>query len=156
MPFMSNLDKILEKYPFVQRDNLIPILQEIQDEYGYLSEETIIKVGKYLNMPTAKIFGLASFYHHFRFNITGKYHIKICNGSSCHVNSNILIIKELKKKLGIRDDEVTKDGLFSLEETTCIAACGEGPVMAINDKYYTNLTIEKVTKIIDSYKSLEE
>jgi NADH:ubiquinone oxidoreductase subunit E len=153
---MSNLDKILEKYPFVQRDNLIPILQDIQDECGYLSEEAIIKVGKYLNLPTAKIFGLASFYHHFRFNITGKYHIKICNGSSCHVNSNMLIIKEIKKRLGIRGEEVTKDGLFSMEETNCIAACGEGPVMAINERYFTHLSIEKVAEIIDSYKSLEE
>ncbi|HAF29238.1 MAG TPA: NAD(P)H-dependent oxidoreductase subunit E [Bacteroidales bacterium] len=153
---MSNLDKILEKYPFVQRDNLIPILQDIQDEFGYLSEEAIIKVGKYLSLPTAKIFGLASFYHHFRFNITGKYHIKICNGSSCHVNSNMLIIKEIKKRLGIRGEEVTKDGLFSMEETNCIAACGEGPVMAINERYFTHLSIEKVAEIIDSYKSLEE
>lgn len=153
---MLNLDEILEKYPFVQRDNLIPILQEIQDEFGYLSQDAIQKVGKYLNMPTAKIFGLASFYHHFRFKSRGKYHIKICNGTSCHVYANGLIIKEISKKLGIRDNEVTKDGLFSLEETTCLAVCGEGPVMAVNDEYFTNLTIEKVNKIIDSFKSREE
>lgn len=65
---MADFEKILEQYPFVQRDNLIPILQEIQDNYGYLSEEAIVKVGRYLKMPTAKIYGLASFYHHFRFN----------------------------------------------------------------------------------------
>jgi len=153
---MPNLDEILEKYPFVQRDNLIPILQDIQDECGYLSEEAIVKVGKYLDLPTAKIYGLATFYHHFRFSDKGKYHIKICNGTSCHVNANILIINELEKKLGIKDEEITKDGLFSLEETTCMAACGEGPVMAVNDKYFTNLTIEKIAEIIDSYKSMEE
>ncbi len=153
---MPDLDEILEKYPFVQRDNLIPVLQDIQDEFGYLSEEAIVKVGKYLNLPTVKIYGLATFYHHFRFIAKGKYHIKICNGTSCHVNSNILIINELEKKLGIKDEEITKDGLFSLEETTCMAACGEGPVMAVNDKYFTNLTIEKVAEIIDSYKSMEE
>ena len=153
---MPNLEEILEKYPFVQRDNLIPILQDIQDECGYLSEEAIVKVGKYLDLPTAKIYGLATFYHHFRFNDKGKYHIKICNGTSCHVYSNILIINELEKKLGIKDEEITKDGLFSIEETTCMAACGEGPVMAVNDKYFTHLTIEKVAEIIDSYKSMEE
>ncbi len=153
---MPNLEEILEKYPFVQRDNLIPVLQDIQDEFGYLSEEAIVKVGKYLNLPTVKIYGLATFYHHFRFIAKGKYHIKICNGTSCHVNSNILIINELEKKLGIKDEEITKDGLFSLEETNCMAACGEGPVMAVNDKYFTHLTIEKVAEIIDSYKSMEE
>lgn len=153
---MPNLEEILEKYPFVQRDNLIPVLQDIQDEFGYLSEEAIVKVGKYLNLPTAKIYGLATFYHQFRFIAKGKYHIKICNGTSCHVNSNILIINELEKKLGIKDEEITKDGLFSLEETTCMAACGEGPVMAVNDRYFTDLTIEKVAEIIDSYKKLEE
>lgn len=153
---MPNLEEILEKYPFVQRDNLIPVLQDIQDQFGYLSEEAIVKVGKYLNLPTAKIYGLATFYHHFRFIAKGKYHIKICNGTSCHVNSNILIINELEKKLGIKDEEITKDGLFSLEETTCMAACGEGPVMAVNDRYFTDLTIEKVAEIIDSYKCMEE
>lgn len=153
---MPNLEEILEKYPFVQRDNLIPILQDIQEEFGYLSEEAIIKTGKYLNLPTVKIYGLATFYHHFRFIAKGKYHVRVCNGTSCHVNSNTLIINELEKKLGIKNEEITKDGLFSLEETTCMAACGNGPVMAVNDKYYTDLTIEKVAEIIDSYKSMEE
>lgn len=153
---MPVLEEILEKYPFVQRDNLIPILQDIQDEFGYLSEEAIVKVGKYLNLPTAKIYGLASFYHHFRFYVRGKYHIKICDGTSCHANSNILIIDELEKILRIGNEEITKDGMFSLERTTCMAACGEGPVMAVNDKYYTNLSIESVAKIIDSYKNIEE
>lgn len=153
---MQALEEILEKYPFVQRDNLIPILQDIQDEYGYLSEEAIVKVGKYLNLPTVKIYGLASFYHQFRFNVKGKYHIRVCNGTSCHAKSNLLIIDELEKTLGIKNEEITKDGMFSLEETNCIAACGDGPVMSINDKYYTNLSIDNVAKIIDSYKSLEE
>lgn len=153
---MPEFEKILEKYPFVQRDNLIPILQDIQDEYGYLSEEAIVKVGKYLKLPTAKIYGLASFYHHFRFTKKGKYHIKICNGTSCHANANILIIQKLEKLLGIKNDEVTKDSLFSLEESTCMAACGNGPVMCVNDEYYTHLTIEKVKMVIESYKRLEE
>ena len=153
---MPKLEKILEKYPFVQRDNLIYILQDIQEYFGYLSEDAIVKVGKYLNLPTAKIYGVATFYNQFRFNAKGKYHIRICNGSSCHVNLNVLILDELKKMLEIDNEGITKDGLFSLEETTCMAACGMGPVMAVNEKYFTNLTIEKITEIIDSYKSMEE
>lgn len=153
---MSRLDEILERYPFVQRDNLIPILQDIQDEFGCLSEEAIVKVGKYLNLPTAKIYGLASFYHHFRFIKKGKYHIKICNGTSCHANGNTLILNELEKKLGIKSDEITKDETFSLEESTCMASCGYGPVMMVNEKYYTKINLDRIGEIIDFYKSLEE
>ena len=153
---MSELDTILENYPFVQRDNLIPILQDVQDEFGYLSEEAIVKVGRYLDMPTSKIYGLATFYNQFRFEAKGKYHIRICNGASCHVNSNALIIDELQKRIGIKNNELTKDGIFSLEETVCMGACGFGPVMSVNDKYYTKLNIRKLAEVIEFYKNLEE
>ena len=153
---MTRLDEILDKYPFVQRDNLIPILQDIQDEFGCLSEEAIVAVGKYLNLPTAKIYGLASFYHHFRFIPNGKYHIQVCNGTSCHANENALILNELEKQLGIMNNEVSKDGVFSLEETNCMASCGYGPLLKINEKYYTQVNIDQVTEIINYYKSLEE
>ncbi|NOQ25064.1 MAG: NADH-quinone oxidoreductase subunit NuoE [Bacteroidales bacterium] len=153
---MPNLEEILEKYPFVQRDNLISILQDVQSEFGFLSEEAVVKVGKYLDLPTSKIYGVATFYHHFRFKTKGKYHIRVCNGSSCHVNLNSQIIREIEKRTEVKNEEVTKDGLFSLEETTCMATCGEGPVMAVNEEYFTNLTIKKVAEIIDSFKRLEE
>ncbi|MBI9053754.1 MAG: NAD(P)H-dependent oxidoreductase subunit E [Bacteroidales bacterium] len=145
------IESILEKYPFVQRDNIIPILQDIQKNYGFLSEESIIKVGKYLNMPTSKIYGLATFYNQFRFEAKAKYHIRICNGTSCHINSNLIIINEIKKRLGIENGGITKDGLFSLEETTCMGACGLGPVMAINERYYTEVNVNKIPEIIEYY-----
>ena len=153
---MQDLDKILDKYPFVQKDNLISILQDIQDDCGYLSEEAIVKVGRYLDMPTSKIYGLASFYHHFRFNPKGKFHIKICNGTSCHANANVLILKEIENKLGIKPNQTTKDGLFSLEETSCLAACGNGPVIQINEEYFADLNVKRVMQIIDSFIKMEE
>jgi len=153
---MPEIDQILEKYPFVQQDNLIPILQEIQDEIGYLSEEAMVRVGRYLNVPTSKIYGLATFYNQFRFEAKAKFQIKICNGTSCHVKSNILILKEIEKKLGIKVGEVTRDKMFSLEETTCMGACGIGPVVAVNDKFFTRLTINKINKLLDSYLINEE
>ena len=154
--FMTKIETILEKYPFVQRDNIIPILQDIQQAFGYLSEESIVKVGKYLIMPTSKIYGLATFYNQFRFEAKAKYHILICNGTSCHVNSNILIINELKKILSLESGEKTKDGLFSFEETSCMGACGIGPILAVNEKYYTNMTVEKLGGIIEFYKNNEK
>ena len=153
---MSELDTILENYQFAQRDNLIPILQDIQEVFGYLSEETIVKVGKYLDIPTSKIYGLATFYNHFRFLPKGKYHIRVCNCSSCHVNNNVLLINELQKKLKIGNGEISKDGIFSLEETTCMGACGFGPVLSVNDKYYTKMNLQKLADVISFYKSLEE
>ncbi len=153
---MLEVDKILENYPFVQRDDLIPILQEIQDEIGFLSEDAIDQVGKYLNIPTSKVFGLATFYNQFRFEAKGKYHIRICNGASCHANANTLIMNELQNKLGIKSGEITKDGIFSFEETTCMGACGFGPVLAINSKYYTRVDVKKLNEIVKFYINLEE
>ena len=153
---MTKIEAILEKYPFVQRDNLIPILQDIQQAYGYISEESIVKVGKYLIMPTSKIYGLATFYNQFRFEAKAKYHIRICNGTSCHVNSNVVIINELEKILAVKNGESTKDGLFSIEETSCMGACGSGPVLAVNEKYYTKMTIEKLSEVIEFYKNYEK
>lgn len=150
---MIEIESILEKYPFVQRDNLIPILQEIQEEYGFLSEQSIVKVGKYLNMPTSKIYGLATFYNQFRFETIAKYHICICNGTSCHVNSNTRVIKEFKKLLNIDVGEITKDGNFGLEEVSCMGACGLGPVVKVNDTYYTSVGIKQVAEIIDYYSN---
>jgi len=152
---MAEIESILEKYPFVQRDNLIPILQDIQKVYGFLSEESVVKVGKYLNMPTSKIYGLATFYNQFRFEAKGKYHILICNGTSCHVNSNAVILKEFFKLLGIENGGITKDGLFSLEETSCMGACGLGPVVLVNSDYYTEVSVRKVSEIIDYYMNNE-
>ncbi len=153
---MTEIETILEKYQFVQRDNLIPILQDMQDAFGFLSEEAIVKVGKYLDIPTSQIYGLATFYNQFRFEPQGKYHIRICNGASCHVHSNAILIKELQKQLGIKDKEITKDGTFSLQETTCMGACGSGPVLSVNDKYYTQVNLNRLTEIIKYYKNLEE
>ncbi|HSH51494.1 MAG TPA: NAD(P)H-dependent oxidoreductase subunit E, partial [Bacteroidales bacterium] len=128
---MQKIEKILDQYPFVQRDNLIPILQKIQHTFGYISEEAIVKVGNYLKMPTSKIYGLATFYNQFRFTPKGKYHIKVCNGTSCHVNGNHLMIKEIEKILGIKNGENTTNNKFSLEMTSCMGVCGIGPVMAV-------------------------
>jgi iron-hydrogenase subunit gamma len=153
---MPEVEKILENYPFVQKDDLIPILQEIQDEIGFLSEDAIVKVGKYLDIPTSKVYGLATFYNQFRFEAKGKYHIRICNGASCHANTNSLILNELYKKLGLKNGEITKDGIFSFDETTCMSACGFGPIMAINDKYYTKVDVKKLNEVIEFYMNLEE
>ena len=146
------IDKIIEKHPNLTRDVLIPIMQEIQDEYGYLSQEAILILSKRFKLPPSKIYGLATFYNQFRFQQKGKYHIQVCNGSSCHLTASHKIIKEIKKDLQIDDGETTRDKKFSLEILPCIGACGQSPVIAINNEYFTKLNISKLKEILHFYK----
>lgn len=145
--------EILNKYGEAGRDSLIPILQEIQDNEGWLSEKSLTEVGQHLNLPVSKIYGVATFYNQFRFQPKGKNHIQICRGTACHVLGSSNVQTELEKILKIKTDETTKDGLFSLEVVACIGACGLAPVISINGKFYAKVTAESVKEIIESYKS---
>ncbi|MFW5820994.1 MAG: NAD(P)H-dependent oxidoreductase subunit E, partial [Bacteroidota bacterium] len=130
---------ILKEFPNINRDSLIPILQKVQDEYGYLSEESVNQIGKYLDLPTIKVYGLATFYNQFRFTPPGKYHICVCDGTACHLEGSGKILKEIEKILDIRDGKTSRDGLFSLEVFSCIGACGHAPVISVNGKFYPKI-----------------
>ncbi len=149
------IDEILENYSFGQRDNLIQILQEIQETVGYLTEDAVTRVGKYLNLPTSKIYGLATFYNQFRFEPHGKYHIQLCRGTACHVSGSAEVLLQLHKELGISEGQITRDGLFSIELLACIGACGQAPVISINGEYYTGVTSEKVKPLIQLFRNKE-
>jgi NADH:ubiquinone oxidoreductase subunit E len=146
----DQVEKILDKHPGARRDKLIPILQEIQDCFGYLDEETIKKVGKHLKLPTSKIYGIATFYNQFSFVPKGKYHIRICQGSSCHVNGGVKFIGEIEKILGLKHGETSRDGLFSFEITACMGACSRSPVIEINDEFYALIDSAALRKTIES------
>jgi len=152
---MEKITKIIEKYPFVRRENLIPVLQDIQDEFGYLTEEAIRELGECLELPTSKIYSLATFYSKFRFVPKGKFHLKICRGTSCHLKGSTHLINLITERLNLKDGETTKDGNFSLEVVTCMGACDFGPVLAVNDKYYTSVDEDKLNEVIDYYTDLE-
>ena len=152
----DSLLTILESYPDKGRDQLIPILQDIQAELGYLSEEAMIVVGKHLTLPTSKIYGVATFYNQFRFEPTGKYHVQICRGTACHVLGSSSVLEELQKNLKIKAGQTTRDGLFSIEVVACIGACGLAPVIAINGQFHAKVTTESIKTIIESYRNQEE
>ena len=143
---------ILVGYAGAGRDSLIPILQEIQETQGFLSREAVIEVGKYLNLPTSKIYGVATFYNQFRFNPQGKYHIQVCRGTACHVKGSAAVLDSLKRELKIDSGETTRDGLFSLEVVACIGACGLAPVINIDGNFHANLTTQAIPKVLDIYK----
>ncbi len=147
----NTIDQILENTA-TERDNLIPLLQEIQESNGFLSEEAITKVGRKLNLPTSKIYGVATFYNQFRFEPKGKYHIQICRGTACHVLGSATVLEELEKHLKIKAGETTKDKLFSIEIVACIGACGLAPVISINGEFHAKVTPDSIKEIINNYR----
>lgn len=152
--YEDKVNEIITGYRQTHRSTLIPILQDIQNELGYISEMAIKKVGDHLKIPTSKIYGLATFYNQFRLDKKGMYHIQVCNGSSCHLDNNAIILKEIEKLLKIKNGEVTRDGWFSLEILPCIGACAQSPVLAVNGKYHVKMDQFKTRDLIQ--KLLEE
>ncbi len=152
---MLNIGNILNKYSGLQKENLIPILQEIQEAEGFLSKQAVIEVGRYLTIPTSKIFGVATFYNQFRFEPIGKYHIQVCRGTACHVLGSATVLEELEKALKIKADQTSNDGLFSIEVVACIGACGLAPVISINGEFFAKVTSSKINEILKQYKNTE-
>lgn len=152
---MTEVQTILNKYP-KGRDNLIPILQEVQTKKGFLSKESIIEVGKHLQIPTSKIFGVATFYNQFRFEPFGKYHIQVCRGTACHVLGSATVLQEIEKHLKVKAGQTTRDGKFSIEVVACIGACGLAPVITVNGAFHAKVTAQNIKEIIEDYKAKEE
>jgi len=144
---------ILKNFPIGKTENLIPILQDIQELDGYLSEEAVVEVGKHLKLSTGKIFGVATFYNQFRFKPLGKYHIQVCRGTACHVLGSATVLDELEKILGIKTGNTSRDGLFSIEVVACIGACGLAPVVAVNGNFHAKLTSDKIKDLIENYRN---
>jgi len=134
----NEIKKIISHYPNANRAQLIPILQEVQEMLGYLPKEVMTQVGRELNLPSSKIYGVATFYNQFRFAPKGKNHIQLCRGTACHVLGSAIVLDELETLLKIKAGETTKDGLFSIEVVACIGACGLGVVLNINGNYHLN------------------
>jgi len=146
------IEEILGRFPQIKRNALIPLLQAVQDEFGFISEEAISRIGIHLSLPSSKVYGLATFYNQFTFSPRGYYHVVLCNGSSCHMSGSGELLNEISKLLEIHDGETTRDGLFSLEVQSCIGACGQSPVMAVNGTYHSGITVKEVREIINQYR----
>lgn len=146
------LDSILSKYDNAKRDSLIPLLQEVQQQQGYLSREAVLEIGKHLKLPASKIYGVATFYNQFRFQPQGKNHIQVCRGTACHVKGSAAVLDAIKRELKVEPGQTTRDGQFSLEVVACIGACGLAPVICINGEFHAGVTTQKVGKILESYR----
>lgn len=149
---VQSVDAVLEKHQNASRDSLIPILQEVQEVEGYLSRESVVRIGKHLKLPASKIFGVATFYNQFRFSPIGKYHIMVCRGTACHVKGSAAVLDSIEQELGIKSGETTRDGLFSVEVVACIGACGLAPVISINGEFHAGVQPGAVAKILKKYR----
>lgn len=147
----AELDKIIESYGS-KKSNLIAILQKVQEEYRYLPEEALIYIGtKIEGLSPATVYGVATFYAQFSLDPKGKYEIRVCDGTACHVRGSMPVLNAIKAHLKLKDGQMTtSDGLFSLETVSCLGACGLAPVCVINGKVYPQMTSDAIKVILDT------
>jgi NADH-quinone oxidoreductase E subunit len=152
----ATLETILEKYAKAERDALIPILQEVQEAEGYLSRESIVKIGRHLKLPASKVHGVATFYNQFRFTRQGKFHVQLCRGTACHVKGSAGVLEAVKRTLGINPGATSRDGVFSLEIVACMGACGLAPVISINGEFFAGMNPENTEALLADYRKKAE
>lgn len=139
----ERLEKILSCYEG-KNIELIPILQQVQTELGYLPEEAMRKVAKFVVVPESKVYAVATFYEQFRFTPMGKNKITVCRGTACHVRGAQRILEEIEQKLDIKEGETTEDLSYTLETAACIGCCALAPCIMVNDDVKAKLTIKNV------------
>lgn len=146
------VDEIITKHN-CERKELINIIQEIQKLYRYLPEDVLEYIAGKLDISSAKIYGVATFYENFSLDPKGKNIIKICDGTACHVRKSIPILNAIRKELHLNDKKhTTDDFLFTVETVSCLGACGLAPVITINDQVYPKVTPESVVELINTIK----
>ena len=153
---MNDVDSVLKRHPRAGRDSLIPILQEVQENQGYLSREAVTLIGRHLNLPATKIYGVATFYNQFRFQPPGKHPIKVCLGTACHVRGGDIILENFERKLGISEGQTTEDREFSIERVACVGCCALAPVALIGETVHGHMAPSKVEGLILGFQIEKE
>ncbi len=145
------VSKIVSGYGDDQDSNLIAILQQTQDNYGYLPKQALKEVSRLTDVPLTRIFGIVTFYSQFTLIPRGRHAIKICTGTACHVKGVNDVKQKVKDQLNVVEGETTADYQFTLETVACIGTCFLAPVMMVDDRYFGKLTTDTVTDIVDRY-----
>ena len=143
----EQLDDILSQYDGESGD-LIPILQEAQERFGYLPEGVMAGIAKFLRLPESTVYGVGTFYAQFKFTPTGKRIVKVCRGTACHVRGGVRILNEVERQLGIKPGETTDDLEYSLETIACFGSCALAPVVVIDKTVYGRMTTKKVAGVL--------
>jgi len=149
------LTDILAKYPKGDRGFLIPILQEVQDSYGYVSSDAVNEIGDFTAVSPGEVFGVASFYAAFRFTKPGKHTIKVCRGTACHVRGSSRILEMMERELKVKAGETTADELFSLERIACFGCCALAPVVVVDKDVHGRMSSTKARRLLTQYGGRE-
>lgn len=151
----EEVETILEQY-VPTKDNLIQILNEVQEKYGYIPKTAQFAISEYLKIPMAEIFGVITFYSRFTLEPKGKYHISVCLGTACFVKGSQKILDRLKERLQLEEGKTSPDGKFSLDTTRCVGACGIAPVFTVNKEVYGHATVKKLDEVLDALENEKE
>lgn len=147
----GELDQILSHYSG-DSSELIPLLQEAQEKFGYLPREAIQRIAKFLRLSESTVFGVATFYAQFKLTPTGRRIVRVCRGTACHVRGGARILREVEKRLGIKPGETSEDLANTLETIACFGSCALAPVMVVNEGVYGRMTTAKVTQVLANTK----
>lgn len=151
----ASADAIIQKYEY-KSTAVIAILQEVQKQFRYLPEEILVYIAEKLQISLAKLYSIATFYENFSLKPKGKYVIRICDGTACHVRKSIPILQTLRDSLGLDDKKVTTDDMqFTVETVSCLGACGLAPVLTVNDKVYAAMTPDCARDLLSKLRGNE-
>ena len=139
-----------------EKDNLIPILNEVQEKFGYIPKEAQKQISDFLDIPMAEIYGVITFYSRFTLEPKGKYNISVCLGTACFVKGSQKILDRLKERLNLEEGKTSEDGKFSIDTTRCVGACGIAPVFTVNGEVYGHASVKKLDEILDELEKLEK
>lgn len=151
----KEMQELLKNYS-QDKSNLIQILNEVQEKYGYIPKQSQIEISNYLKIPMAEIYGVITFYSRFTLETKGKYNISVCLGTACFVKGSQALLDRLKERLKIDEGQTTPDGKFSIDATRCVGACGLAPVFTINNEVYGKATVKKLDEVLDEYMKKED
>ena len=140
--------KIFEKYKRQEKSTLIPLLQEVQNIYGYLPELAVQEISEFVGLPLSRVYGVATFYNQFRLTPLGENVIRVCRGTACHVKNSANILYAIESTLNISAGQTTRDKKYTLEVVNCIGACSIAPVITINDEYFGRLTVKDIPNLL--------
>lgn len=153
---MTEIEAVLHNYQNHDREYLLPILQDIQRVKGFLSQQAVVSVATHLRIPTSKVYAVATFYDQFRFYPKARYRVQVCNGTGCHIEGSGVLLDEFEKQLGVSPGADSKNELFSLEVVQCLGACGNAPVIKINEVFYPGVTTDMIPELIAKIKARED
>jgi NADH-quinone oxidoreductase subunit E len=135
-----------------EEGDLIPILQKVQEKYGYISEEAIKYISEFLKISENRIYGVASFYSQFRFIVPGRHSIKICVGTACHVKGGYILSEAAERELGVSLGQTTEDRRYDLQQVACLGCCALAPVIQVDDQVHSRMTVIRLKKTLEKYE----